>query len=98
MHSPDNGRPNNRPYFIPVEYPAFDEALHRTMLPMFMTGMPAPQPMPRRRPHRGQLPDVDFSHAVIIERPGAFARIVALLRRLVRRRKPPPLVKPDMTA
>lgn len=98
MHSPDNGRPNSRPYFIPVEYSAFDEARHRTLLPVFFIGMPAPQPMPRRPPHRGQLPDIDFSRAVIVERPGAFARLVARLRRLVRRRKPPPLVKPDMTA
>ena len=98
MHSPDNGRPNGRPYFIRIEYPAFDEDRHRALLPVFFLGMPAPQPLPRRRPHRGQLPDVDVSRAVVVERPGALARLAARLRALVRRRKPPPLVKPDLTA
>jgi hypothetical protein len=97
MHSPDNGRPNSRPYFHHIEYPVFDEDRHRTLLPVFFYGMPAPQPLPRRRPHRGQLPDVDPSRAVIIERPSAMARLFAALKRVARRRKPPPLVKPDTT-
>lgn len=42
--------------------------------------------MPERRPHRGQLPDVDWSRVTVVPvRPGAFAR---LWRRLLQR--PPP--------
>jgi len=98
MHIRDNGRPNNRPFFIHVEHPAFEDTRHPTLLPVFHIGLPAPQPMPRRRPHRGQLPDVDMTRRVMIERPSALARLSALLRRIVRRRRPPPLVKPDTTA
>lgn len=55
------------------------------------------QPVQAPRPHRGQLPDVDFARVVVVEKPSVCAQLIAILRRLTqeRRRTRPAMEKAD---
>ena len=84
MRTRNDGRRNSRPFPIRADSPTHDEARYRALMLGLGIRMPSSEPAERRRPHRGQLPDVDLSRAVVVSRPSALARLFARLRRLVR--------------
>lgn len=98
MRTRDNGRPIRRPTLIRADQSPYDDARYRALMLGIGVRMPSSHPLPEQRPHRGQLPDVDLSLAVPVDRPSVLARLFDRLRRIARRRKPPPLVKEDLTA
>lgn len=97
MRNRDSWRLQARRPIIRPETPSFEDARQRALLlGVGITRPPAPRPGPR--PHRGQLPDINLSLAVRVERPSALARLLEWLRRMARRPEPPPLVNKDVKA
>ncbi len=98
MRTRNNGRQNSRPFSPRADRSSYDDARYRALMLGLGIRIPSSEPVPPRRPHRGQLPDVDLSRADAAERPSALWRLVAALSRIARRRRPPPLANRDGTA
>ncbi|MFZ2102697.1 MAG: hypothetical protein WAU86_19240 [Oricola sp.] len=95
MHIRFTGRPYSRRNFIRADTPPYDDARYRALLLGFGIRIPSAHPPNRPRPHRGELPDVDFSQVVVVERPGLLARLAAWIGGRSRSRERSPLVKSD---